>query len=89
MVTAEVSDEFGHRWTNHTDVLATKDAGGAGGREWHSVSWVLRKCIISEKSPQLSLISKYRFVFLKASRLTSLKMNAIFCFITVKSKAGL
>lgn len=36
----------------------------------------------------VSLIFKCRLVFLKASRLTSLKTNAIFCFITVNSKAG-
>lgn len=58
------------------------------GQEWHSVSWVLRKGSISEESSQLSLIFKCRVVSLKASRLTSLKTNAIFYFITVNSKAG-
>lgn len=39
--------------------------------------------MISEGSSQLSLIFKCRLVFLKASRLTSLKTGVIFCFITV------
>lgn len=53
------------------------------GEGWHSVSWVLRKGMISEESSQLSLIFKCRLVFLKASRLTSLKTGVIFCFVTV------
>lgn len=88
----EMSDEFRvheeHRWTSHADILDARDKGGAGGREWHSVSWVLRKGITSEESSQLSLVFKCRLVVLKASRLTSLKTNAIFCFITVNSKTG-
>lgn len=43
---------------------------------------------ISEQSSQLSLICTCRLVFLKASRLTSLKTNAIFYYIPVSSKAG-
>lgn len=76
------------RCAGHADILDARDEGRVVGQEWHSVSWALRKGIISEESSRLSLIFKCRLVFLKASRLTSLKTNAIFYFITVNSKAG-
>lgn len=93
MVTVETGDEFRgneeQRWTSHADTSDARDGGGAGAEEWHPVSWVLRKGIISGESSRLTLIFKCRLLFLKASRLTSLKTNAIFCFITVNSPAAL
>lgn len=91
MVTMEITDEFRvykeGRKPGHGDRLdmrakeerASGMAAGVLGSEERS---------ISERYSQLSLICPCRLVFLKALRLTSLKTNAIFYFITVSSKAG-
>lgn len=92
MVTMEITDGFRvyeeGRWASCADGLGTRDEGEPGGKNGiQSLGFWGR--YVAEESSRLPLICKCRPVFLKASRLTSLKTNAIFYFITVNSKAGL
>lgn len=79
-----VHDENGG--TDHADILGCKTGGAAGPGMALGLLGLVKDC---KELSRLSLICRERLVLLKASRSTSLKASAIFCFITVDSKAGL